>query len=80
MAFAPADSDTARIVLDQTACIRSQSNIGETITHNICTGATAVVPWGSADWLGFAALCGLGVIFAALLTFLGVVVAREMYW
>lgn len=74
------DAETSRIVLDQSACIQAQSNIGETITHNICTGAVAVVPWGSADWLGFIALCGVGAFFVGLFALIGTMIAREVCW
>lgn len=70
-------TEQTRIALDQAACIQMQSNIGETIAHNICTGTTAAVPWGSADWLGFAALCGLGGVFAVLFGGLAVLVWSE---
>jgi hypothetical protein len=31
-------------------CIVRQTDFGGTTIHNICTGATTVVPWGSFDW------------------------------
>lgn len=67
-AIAPitAAPEQTRIALDQTYCIKVQSDVGQTITHNICTGAQSVVPWGSADWLSFWALCGVGVLVAVL--------------
>lgn len=69
-------AETMRLALDQSACIRSQSNIGETITHNICDGTMAAVPWGSADWLGFVALCGVGAFFAIMIVALsGIMIA-----
>jgi hypothetical protein len=69
-------TETTRVALDQSACIRSQSNIGDTITHNICDGTTAVVPWGSADWLGFVAIAGIGTMFALILIGLVVMIVR----
>jgi hypothetical protein len=33
-------------------CLRSVSNIGETIVRNICDGSSTVVPWGTLDWAG----------------------------
>lgn len=62
------DATSAHVVLDQSACLREQANVGATIIHNVCTGATATVPWGSADWMGFFALCGVGAIFAVIFT------------
>lgn len=71
--------EASRVALDQTACIVAQSDIGQTITHNICTGATAVVPWGSADWLGFCALAGIGLFLGALLIGVLTLLAREVW-
>ena len=34
-------------------CLQKTNDIGQTIVHNICTGAITTVPWGSADWTGF---------------------------
>lgn len=65
-------SDQTRIALDQTACLASQSDIGQTTIHNICTGAASVVPWGSADWVGFCALVWIG--FFILLAFAAIAV------
>lgn len=63
------ETETTRIALDQSACIRSQSNIGETVFHNLCEGTTSVVPWGGVDWFAAIAVAGL------LLTMTGAFVA-----
>lgn len=78
MAFQSQSIDSAHITLDQSACIQSQLNIGETITHNICTGQTAVVPWGSFDWMGFAVLCGLGAFGVLLFIVLGAIMISTL--
>lgn len=71
-------SDQTRIALDQTACLASQSDIGQTTIHNICTGAASAVPWGSADWVGFFALIGLGAVFVVILMGLAVMILKSM--
>ena len=34
-------------------CLRESMDIGGRTIYNICTGTTADVPWGSADWVAF---------------------------
>lgn len=36
--------------LNHADCLRSVSDFGKTTVHNICTGTTSEVPWGSLDW------------------------------
>lgn len=46
-------------------CLRSQTNFGETIVHNICTGEQHMIPWGGADWAlagGLSLLLAVGVV------------------
>jgi len=47
------------------ACIHSAAHWGETVYHNICSGTTYTMPWGSVDyWLiggATAFLIGLGL-------------------
>jgi len=54
------------ITLNQNAaeCIHSISNIGNTVYQNICSGASATVPWGVADWIS-AAFIGALMAMAA---------------
>ena len=33
-------------------CIKEQSNVGETIYHNICSNETYKIAWGSDTWVG----------------------------
>lgn len=33
------------------ACLKEVSNIGSTTYQNICTGQSAVVAWGTQDWM-----------------------------
>ena len=47
------------VSLQHADCLRSQSNIGETIIHNICDMSVSVVPWGTLDWLAFSTLAGI---------------------
>lgn len=76
-----ASTDAVRVALDQSACIRSQSNIGETITHNICNGQTAVVPWGGLDWIGFAASGGLALLlFMGIAAIIALIVREFVSW
>jgi len=44
-------------------CIQTQSNIGETIYHNICQGTEYIVPWGGMDWI-FPIFFAIFTIFA----------------
>lgn len=34
-----------------TDCLTTTNDIGRHVVHNICTGATIDIPWGTADWL-----------------------------
>lgn len=63
------------VAVDYSSCIRSQSEIGKTITHNICNGEMVVVPWGALDWLGVITIGGLmGAITLLALAFAAMVV------
>jgi hypothetical protein len=63
-------TDRTELALNHSDCLRAQENIGETVIHNICTGATHIVPWGSMEWLQ-----NLGLLFVmASLVFLAVMV------
>lgn len=37
-------------------CIKTTSDFGSNVVHNVCNGTTQVVPWGSFDWVGFTLL------------------------
>jgi hypothetical protein len=54
-------------------CIVKANNIGSTAVHNICSGTSSVVPWGSADWVAVLGLSGL--IATCLLALAGLVYA-----
>lgn len=49
---------TTDMNLNHADCLRSVSDFGSTTVHNICSGATHTVPWGSADW-AFALVVGM---------------------
>lgn len=49
------------------ACIQSSNSIGGTSYYNICNHTTQWIPWGSADWLGAFALCGVGLLMTLVL-------------
>lgn len=59
-------------------CITTQSNIGETVYHNICSGATHVVPWGSADWFSAAFLGALILFMVLVFGLLGVMLFKSV--
>jgi hypothetical protein len=61
------DTNRTDIAFNHSDCLRSQSNIGETVVHNICTGAQYTVPWGAIDWIGMLILLGVGLAFLAFL-------------
>ena len=48
-------------------CIHTTSNWGETIYRNICSGSSAVVPWGSVDYMFGIILASLGAFLLLLL-------------
>jgi len=48
-------------------CLKSTTRFGETVYHNICTGGTNIIPWGSADWALVIILTTIGASFALLL-------------
>lgn len=53
--------------LELSQCVKTISNVGNTIYQDICDGGVNVVPWGSADWLAF-----LFLMFVILMLILGV--------
>ena len=61
--------------LNAAECIKSQTNWGETITHNICTGESYTVPWGAVDY--GAGL--LGVFFLLLLAILFILMVKLIF-
>ena len=65
------------INLNAAQCITTQANIGSTVYHNICTGATQNVPWGSADWLVAAGLAAVVIFIVGMFACLGVMLFRD---
>ena len=65
------------INLNAAECIRSQENIGNTVYHNICTGATQTVNWGSADWLAAAGLAAVVIFIVGMFACLGVMLFKD---
>ena len=59
----------SNINLAHSDCLRSQKNWGETIVHNICTGAETAVPWGSVDYMvGGAMAIGVLCLIVAVIS------------
>lgn len=48
-------------------CIKEQSNIGETIYHNVCTNETYSIKWGSDTWVGIVFATTIVVLFIIIL-------------
>lgn len=64
--------------INSAECIAPQSNIGETVYHNICSGVTHVVPWGSADWFSAAFLGALILFLIVVFGLLGVMIFKTV--
>lgn len=62
--------------LNLAECLRSVSEIGSTTVVNVCTGAEAVVPWGSLDWLGFGLISAVAAAMIVLFVVLVVALVR----
>lgn len=59
---------TQDLNLNSTECIARANDIGGTMVRNICSGAQAYIPWGSADWL----MAGvLGAVLLSLVVIIG---------
>lgn len=58
---------TNNLNLNIAECLIPTRDIGGTIVHNICSGSSSAVPWGSAEWLGFYVTIGLGGVALAFL-------------
>lgn len=71
---------TERITVNQNfaACLRDVGNIGQRTVQNVCDGTSAIVPWGSADWLGFVALVAFAFIIAIIFGSLAKMILRDM--
>ncbi|CAH1678080.1 hypothetical protein CHELA41_24485 [Hyphomicrobiales bacterium] len=61
--------------LNVAQCMKEISNIGHTVVRNVCTGAEAVVPWGTLDWIGILFIVGAFVLFVGIFT----AIAREIW-
>lgn len=55
-------------------CLQQAKSIGGTTYHNVCSGKSHWVPWGSLDWLGVLALTVFIVLVFAIVV-LGVAAA-----
>lgn len=45
-------------------CLNSAMHLGFTRVHNICSGTTYDVPWGTVDWIAFmGAIAFFGCLF-----------------
>lgn len=64
--------------INSAECITPQSNIGETVYHNICSGVTHVVPWGTADWLAYALLGAIILLILGVFVFVGVMAFKSV--
>ena len=60
-------------------CIKKQSNVGETIYHNICSDETYRISWGSDTWIGVVMLF---IFFSIIILFLAIALIRFIfdYW
>lgn len=56
-------------------CIKTTTDFGANVVHNVCNGTTQIVPWGSFDWVGVTLL----TIGAAASIFLIVALGRAMW-
>ena len=65
------------INLNSAECITTQANIGSTVYHNICTGATQTVNWGSADWLAAAGLAAVVIFIIGMFAYIGAMLFRD---
>ncbi len=65
------------ITANVSACLKSANHLGFTRIHNICTGATVDMPWGSADWLGAVFLSGLLLGMAAMCVGMAAIMIRD---
>ena len=68
------------INLNSAECIKTQANIGETVYHNICTGAIQTVNWGSADWLAAAGLTAVVIFIIGMFAGLGVMLFKDVFY
>ena len=57
-------------------CFKTQSNIGYDRIYDICHHTQAVVPWGTADWVGAVLLGGFVIVAVTLLLVLCAGVAK----
>ena len=65
--------------LNSAQCIKTVSNFGEDIIHNICTGTQVVIDWGVMD---YAVVIGLGSLFVtmgAIIFGVGAVFLRDAF-
>jgi hypothetical protein len=53
--------------LNHADCLRSVSDFGKTIVHNICNGSIKEVPWGSVDWMEASFLIAFGAFLVLML-------------
>ena len=69
-------SDTPKTIenIEFSQCVKSATHFGKTVYHNICTGATHDVPWGSVDWVNW--VIGGGVLAVVV----GLMVAMLLDW
>lgn len=47
-------------------CLKTVSHFGSNEIHNICNGQIDIIPWGGADWLGYAVLFAICISVALM--------------
>ena len=57
--------------INATACLKSTTNLWETIVTNVCTGAVSAIPHGTVDLAGMVILFALAAIMLGF--FLGII-------
>lgn len=72
----------AEITVNQNAteCVRTVSNIGGSIVHNICSGAQTAVPWGTLDWVLFYGLGGFCAAMVLMFLAMAISIVSDMWW
>lgn len=58
-------------------CLRTTTDIGRQVVHNICNGTVSEVPWGSADWALGLAFIALAIVVLAMFSAMAISIIRS---
>jgi hypothetical protein len=59
-------------------CLTTQTNWGESIIHNICSGQVHAIPWGTMNYVGVIGGAAVVCVFLAVFSAMAISIIRDL--